>query len=88
MGRQWRGDVGVGDTQPIAHPTRPPSEEGMLASSRLQWVACPHGLAPPPRTTKCPEHGLENPLQLLSGPVPFLLFSEEEQRTPRLQPLS
>ena len=32
MGRQRRGDVGVGGTQPIAHPTRPPSEDGMLAS--------------------------------------------------------
>ena len=75
-------------------------------ASRLQWVACPLGLAPPSRSTECPEHGSESPpefltglcvsqtheqgcpvgmlqaRQLLSGPVPFLLFSEEEQSAP------
>lgn len=126
MGRQQMGDMGVDEGRhglPLRigcwHLALSPAN--CPQASRLQWVACPHGLAPPPRTTKCPEHGLESPLevlirqcmtastvcvsvsqthdqgcpvsllqaqQLLSGLVPFLLFSEEEQRAPRLQPLS
>ena len=36
-------------------------------ASRLQWVACPHGLAPPSRSTKCPEHGSESPPEFLTS---------------------
>ena len=98
MGRQRRGDVGVGGTQPIAHPTRPPSEDGMLASGPQPCKLTPGlqaamgGLSPRAGST-AQDHQVSRTWFRKSsaasfGPVPFLLFSEEEQRTPRLQPLS
>lgn len=75
MGRQRRGAQGVED--PLPSLTRPPSEGGMWhLASALQlspglqgcngWP-CPHGLAPPSRSTKYPEHGSESPPEFLTS---------------------